>query len=146
MKALNLAAMGLLAIAGTSHQAQAQQAGTNHTVTISVSSRSASRARFIAAAKGQNQGHYIVFQKASELVKLLTENRVRILELMAGEGTLSFRGVARLVDRDVEAVYSDVRALIDAGVVDQNNDGVELRYSAVHVDFTTQPQLARAED
>ena len=112
---------------------------TDRTVTISVSSRSASRTRFIAAAKGADQGHYIVFQKASELAKLLTDNRVRILESMVGEGTLSIRVVAQLVERDVEAVYSDVHALIDAGVLDQNDDGVELRYSAVHVDFVIQP-------
>jgi predicted transcriptional regulator len=115
----------------------------DRTVTISVSSRSASRARFLAAAKGEKQGHFIVFQKASELAKLLTDNRVGILEAMAGKGTLSIRGVAGLVERDVKAVYTDVRALVDAGVLDQKDDGVEFPYSAVHVDFTIQPKLAR---
>ena len=116
----------------------------DRTVTISVSSRVASRARFLAAAKGKKQGHSFVFEKASELAKLLTDNRVGILEAMAGKGTLSIRGVAGLVERDVKGVYTDVRALVDAGILDQNDDGVEFPYSAVHVDFTIRPKLTRA--
>lgn len=118
----------------------------DHTVTLSVSSRSASRARLMAAAKGENQGHYIVFQNASEIAKLLTENRVLILEMMGGESTLSIRAVARLIGRDVASVYSDVRALIHAGLLDQNSNGIELRYSAVHVDFVIRPKPARNAD
>jgi predicted transcriptional regulator len=116
----------------------------DRTVTISVSSRNASRARFLAATKGEKQGHFIVFEKASELARLLTDNRIGILEAMAGKGRLSIRGVAGLVERDVKAVHTDVRALINAGILDQKDEGVEFPYSAVHVDFTIQPKLARA--
>lgn len=115
---------------------------SDHTVTISVSSRSASRERFLAATKGAKQGHFITFQKASELTKLLTENRIRILESMSGKGAMTIRGVAELVERDVKGVYTDVRALVDAGVLNQKDEGVEFPYSAVHVDFTIQPAQA----
>jgi len=111
----------------------------NRTLTISLSSRSASRARFIAAVKGKRQGDLIVFQRASEIAKLLTSDRVHILESMAVERALSIRQIAELVDRDPEAVYSDVSALTAAGVLDQNDDGVELRYNTIHVDFVIRP-------
>ncbi|MGB8476366.1 MAG: hypothetical protein WCE61_19975, partial [Candidatus Acidiferrum sp.] len=104
----------------------------------------ASRSRFIAAAKGQHQGNVVVFERASEIAKLLTTDRVRILESMAVERTLSIRQIAELVDRDPEAVYSDVQALTAAGVLDQNGDGVELRYSTIHVNFVIRSGQARA--
>jgi predicted transcriptional regulator len=107
----------------------------NRTLTISLSSRSVSRARFIAAVKGKRQGDLIVFQRASEIAKLLTSDRVHILESMAVERALSIRQIAELVDRDPEAVYSDVRALTAAGVLDHSEGGIELHYNAIHVDF-----------
>lgn len=105
--------------------------------------RSASRARFIAAVKGKRQGDLIVFQRASEIVTLRTSDRVRIPESMAFERALSIRQIAELVDRDPEAVYSDVRALTAADVLDHSDDGVELRYNAIHVDFLIRSEQAR---
>lgn len=116
----------------------------DRTLTICLSSRSASRVRFIAAVKGKRQGDYIAFQRASEIAKLLTSDRVRILESITVERTLSVRQIAELVDRDPEVVYSDVRALTAAGVLDQNEDGVELRYSTIHVDFFIRSGPARS--
>lgn len=116
----------------------------DRTLSIFLSSRGTSRARFVAAAKGQHQGNFIVFQRASEIANLLTSDRVRILESMAFERTLSIRQIAELVDRDLEVVNSDVRALTAAGVLDQNDDGVELRYSTIHVDFVIRSEQAPA--
>ncbi len=104
-------------------------------VTLTVSSRDASRTRFISAAKGEKQGDYVVFEKAADLVKLLTESRVRILESMTGKGALSIGQVAKMVGRGTQVVQDDIRALVDAGVIDQNDNGVEVAYGAIRVDF-----------
>jgi len=55
---------------------------------------------------------------------------------MTGQGALSIREVARRVGRDVKAVHGDIRALINAGVLDREGDSVIFPYDAVHVDFT----------
>jgi predicted transcriptional regulator len=66
----------------------------------------------------------------------LTAKRWEILRAMTGQGRLSIREVARRVGRDVKAVHADVRALIEAGVVDQDAGGVAFPFDGVHVDFT----------
>ena len=40
-----------------------------------------------------------------------------------------------LVNRDVRAVHSDVTALINAGLLNRTENGIEFPYEAVHVDF-----------
>ncbi|WP_243040109.1 hypothetical protein [Dyella sedimenti] len=104
-------------------------------VTLTVSSRDASRTRFISAAKGEKQGDYVVFEEAADLARLLTENRVRILESMAGRGALSIGQIARMVRRGTHVVQDDIQALVDAGVIDQNDNGVEVACGAIRVDF-----------
>ena len=43
---------------------------------------------------------------------------------MAGQGGLSIREIARRVGRDVKAVHGDVRALIEAGLLDRDAAGL----------------------
>jgi predicted transcriptional regulator len=107
-------------------------------VTLTVSSRDASRARFISAAEGEKQGDYVVFEKAADLARLLAESRVRILESMAGKGALSIGQIARMVRRGTQVVQDDIRALVDAGVIVQNDNTVEVAYGAIRVDFFIQ--------
>jgi predicted transcriptional regulator len=56
---------------------------------------------------------------------------------MAGQEPMTIREVAGRVGRDVKAVHSDVRALVDAGVLERSAGGrrVFFPYDAVHVDF-----------
>ncbi len=54
---------------------------------------------------------------------------------MTCAGVLSIREGARRVGRDVKAVHGDVHALLNAGVIDRRDGGVEFRYDGVHVDF-----------
>ncbi len=106
------------------------------TVTLSVASREDVNRRVRGAFQGKAQGHHISFASIELLWQTLTRKRWEILHAMTGEGTLSIREVARRVGRDVKAVHGDVTALIDAGVIDRNGEGVVFDYDAVHVDFT----------
>lgn len=46
------------------------------------------------------------------------------------------REAARRVGRDVKAVHGDIRAPLDAGVLDKDErDGIVFPYDRVHVDF-----------
>ena len=106
------------------------------TVTLGVSSIEDTKRQMAAAFKGEQQGEFISFASIELLWKVLTAKRWEILGAMTGQGALSIREVARRVGRDVKAVHGDIRALINAGVVDREGDSVIFPYDAVHVDFT----------
>jgi len=105
------------------------------TITLSVTSRTEVQRRALAAFGGKAQGAHLSFDSPELLWKTLTAKRWELLQAMAGNGPLSIREVARRVERDVKAVHSDVHALLDAGVLNKTEKGVEFPYDAVHVDF-----------
>lgn len=78
----------------------------------------------------------ISFASPELLWRVLTEKRWEILKAMAGQGPLSIREISRRVERDVKAVHADVHALLDAGLLDKQDDGVVFLYESIHVDYT----------
>jgi predicted transcriptional regulator len=111
-------------------------AGEKQVVTLSVASREDVSGRMRRALAGERQGDFVSFASVELLWKVITPKRLAILRALAGQETLSIREVARRVGRDVKAVHGDLRALIDAGVVEDAAPGVRFGYDAVHVDFT----------
>lgn len=105
-------------------------------VTIGVSSVQEVRRRTSAAFRGKRQGAFISFASEDLLWKTLTPKRWALLKIMAGQGPLTIREVARRTRRDVRAVHSDVHALLKAGVLDRDEGRhVQFSYDAIHVDF-----------
>ena len=108
-----------------------------NTVTLSVASAEDVRRRAGAAFDGKAQGAHISFASPELLWRVLTAKRWELLKAMTGEGGMTIREAARRVGRDVKAVHGDIRAMLDAGVIDRTDDGrVIFPYDAVHVDFT----------
>lgn len=108
-----------------------------NTVTLSVASREDVTRRALAAFDGEPQGAHISFASVELLWKVLTAKRWELLKAMTGQGPMSIREAARRVGRDVKAVHGDVRALLDAGVLDKTDDGrIVFPYDTVHVEFT----------
>ncbi len=105
------------------------------TVTFSVSSMDETRERFLAAFKGEPQGAYISFPTVELLWKVLAPNRMALIRALTGAGVVSIREAARRVNRDVRAVHSDVTMLINAGIFNHTEGGIEFPYEAMHVDF-----------
>ena len=104
-------------------------------VTVGISSLDDAKDRLAAALRGETQGNRISFLTVEQMWKTLSPKRTEILSVMAGQGAMSIREVARRVGRDVKAVHGDVHALLDAGVVEKSEGGVVFPYDAVHVDF-----------
>jgi DNA-binding Lrp family transcriptional regulator len=67
--------------------------------------------------------------------RVLAPSRLAIVKPLAGQGTLSIREIARRVDRDVQAVHRDVTALVNAGVIDRTEKGVEFPYDRIHFEY-----------
>ena len=106
-----------------------------NTVTLSVASREDVTRRALAAFEGKAQGAHYSFASPDLLWQTLTRKRWELLQAMTGQGAMSIREAARRVRRDVKAVHGDVRALLNAGVIDRAGGGIVFPYDAVHVDF-----------
>ena len=81
----------------------------------------------------------ISFASPELLWKVLTAKRWELLKVLCGAGPLSIREAARRAGRDVKAVHADVTALLNAGVLERNADGlIVFPYDAVKVEFLLQ--------
>ncbi len=81
----------------------------------------------------------ISFATPELLWKVLTAKRWQLLKALCGAGPVTVREAARMVDRDIKAVHSDLTALRKAGVIDRTESGqVEFPYEAIKVEFMLQ--------
>lgn len=81
----------------------------------------------------------ISFATPELLWKVLTAKRWELLKALCGVGPVTVREAARLVNRDVKAVHTDLTALRKAGVIDRTESGrVEFPYEAIRVEFMLQ--------
>ena len=78
----------------------------------------------------------IGFSSPELLWQVLTAKRWELLKILCGIGPVSIREAARRVGRDVKAVHADLTALLNAGVLERNEQGgVVFPYDAVKVEF-----------
>ena len=63
----------------------------------------------------------------------MTAKRWELIRTITGAGPLTIREIARRVHRDVKGVHSDVRALLNCGVLHRNDSLVVFPYDAVYV-------------
>jgi predicted transcriptional regulator len=60
---------------------------------------------------------------------------MKTVTALCGAGPVTFRPASELVDRDVKAVHADLTALIKAGVVKREADGVLFPHEAIKVEY-----------
>jgi predicted transcriptional regulator len=78
----------------------------------------------------------IAFATPELLWQVLTAKRWELLKAMCGAGRMSIREAARRVGRDVKSVHADVKALLDAGILERSADGgIEFPFRAIKVEF-----------
>ncbi len=106
------------------------------TVIIDVAPLETVKQRLSSAFKGKKQDQRITFASHELMWKVLTPKRWTVLKIMTGAGALGVREIARLVDRDVKGVHTDLKALEKSGIVARSDNTKYLfPYDAVHVDF-----------
>ncbi|MDP2296585.1 MAG: transcriptional regulator [Pseudolabrys sp.] len=107
------------------------------TVTLQIGTLQEVNRRAQEAFKGKKLGARISFATPEVLFRLMTAKRWELIRAMAGAGPMTIREAARRVGRDVKAVHGDVHALLHAGVVQKNEQGlVVFPYDAIRVDVT----------
>ena len=111
------------------------------TVTLDVRAPADSMADFVQAWKTRKpqKSSRISFATPELLWQVLTAKRRELLKVLCGAGPVSIREAARRVGRDVKAVHGDVKALLNAGVLDHTEEGnIVFPFEAVKVEFLLQ--------
>ncbi|MBO6667900.1 transcriptional regulator [Parvibaculum sp.] len=78
--------------------------------------------------------HELIFRTYEDMHRVLSPARLEVVMVLAGQGPLSMREVARRVGRDVKAVHSDITALINCGMIDRTEEGISFPYDRIHLD------------
>ncbi|WP_196259129.1 winged helix-turn-helix transcriptional regulator [Pelagibacterium limicola] len=112
-----------------------------NTLIVRLASIEDAKARFVEAGRLATEGTptpataTLNFSSYDDMHRVLAPSRLAIVKALAGQGALSIREVARRVNRDVQAVHRDVTTLINAGVIDRTESGIEFEYENIHFDF-----------
>lgn len=112
-----------------------------NTLTIRLSDPDDTKSRFVEAGKHALAGKTVEgnptlnFGSYDDMHRVMAPSRLAIVKTLAGQGALSIREVARRVERDVQAVHRDVTTLINAGVIDRTDAGIEFPYASIHFEF-----------
>jgi predicted transcriptional regulator len=110
-------------------------------VTLDVRAPSDSMGDFVRAwetGKAEKSAR-ISFATPELLWKVLNAKRWELLKALCGAGPVSIREAARRVGRDVKGVHGDITALLNAGVLDREEDGqILFPFEAVKVEFLLQ--------
>ena len=75
------------------------------------------------------------FSSYEDMHRILSPSRLEIVKVLVGTGPLSIREVARRLDRDIQAVHRDVTTLINSGVIERSEAGIEFPYDGIHFEF-----------
>lgn len=101
---------------------------------------------FVAAMSGQavDVPFSLTFPDIESLAKtMLGAGRLQVINAMTGAGAMSIRELSRRVGRDFRGVHRDVQALLNAGVIDHDDQGkIVFPYSAIRFDFTLGQEAA----
>ena len=98
----------------------------------------ADASRVMKTRRGEGEAR-IAFATPELLWRVLTAKRWELLKALCGAGRVSIREAARRVGRDVKAVHADVKALLDAGLLNRTADGrIEFPFQAIKVEFVLQ--------
>ncbi len=74
---------------------------------------------------------HLIFENWQALFSVLTPKRYELLHHVHRHPEPSVRALARSLDRDFKRVYEDVKALVDAGLLEQSADGLKAEYERI---------------
>jgi predicted transcriptional regulator len=71
---------------------------------------------------------HVIFENGQALFGVLTSKRYRLLQYVHEHPEPSVGTLARALDRDFKRVYEEVRALVNAGLLEHDADGLRAEY------------------
>lgn len=77
--------------------------------------------------------NHVSFEDWSALFSILTPKRYELLRHLHRHPAESIRALARALNRDFRRVHDDVRALMDAGLLEADEEGLRAEYEVIEV-------------
>lgn len=74
---------------------------------------------------------HLTFQNWQALFNVLTPKRYELLQHIHRHPEPSVRALSRALDRDFKRVYEDVKALVEAGLLEHDAEGLRAEYEAI---------------
>ncbi|MEY9167053.1 putative transcriptional regulator [Sinorhizobium fredii] len=111
------------------------------TLSVRLGSMADFKAEFVEAVRRAESGedvetaYSLEFASYEHMHSVLAPARLDIVKALARQGLLSTHEVSRRANRDVQAVNRDVTTLINAGVIDRTESGIEFPYDGIHFEF-----------
>jgi predicted transcriptional regulator len=92
---------------------------------------------FVAAWNSSGpQEDIFTFSSPAQLFTVLTPKRWTMIEQLQKAGPLTYRALARLLERDLKRVHDDAAALIEWGlVIPHDGGGIYVPYDIIHAGF-----------
>lgn len=78
-----------------------------------------------------NSEQHIYFEDFATLASVMTPKRIALLKHVHREPPRSIRALAQALGRDYRRVYDDVEALVEAGLLDRQPEGLRADYDEV---------------
>jgi len=83
-----------------------------------------------------SSAHVFSFESPAALFRVLSPKRWELIERLQALGSVSVRGLARALERDVKRVHEDVGTLIEVGLIEKTERGkIHVPYSVIEADF-----------
>lgn len=105
-------------------------------VQVHVESLAASGRRFVAAWRRAKRGEpvheeHLSFESLERLLATLSPKRIELVRFVRRRPNLSIAAVARELGRDYKRVHGDVRALETAGLLEEDEAGLQAPFSGM---------------
>jgi len=82
------------------------------------------------------ESHHLSFESWQALFNVLTPKRYALLQHVHKHPEQSIRALARALGRDYKRVHEDVKALTEAGLLEQDGEGIHVDYAAIELPKT----------
>ena len=84
------------------------------------------------AERGEDfRERHLAFESWDALARVLTGKRMELLRYVRRHKVTSVRALAKALGRDYSNVHADVRALVEAGLLDASEGGLRADYDAI---------------
>lgn len=95
--------------------------------------RAIDAARALAAGKAKATDFRIGFENAAQLFAELSAERMRALETLRREGPQSIYALAKALGRNYSNVHQDVQRLMALGLVERDEEGVQVPFDELEI-------------
>lgn len=93
----------------------------------------AARAQIAGAKRGRASDFHLSFESARMMFSELTPARLDLLNTLHALGPCSVYALAKAAERNYSNVHADIAHLVELGMVERNDDMVEVKFDAVEI-------------